>query len=305
MRRNPKSADIQSRPRFYWTWDNISLSFIAYFVVGLFSLLCFIPFLYVLVYAFTPYDLYLQNPLSLWPKRWTLSAFRQVLDYRYIWSGYLNTIFISVIGTILSTILLVLTAYPLSKKQLKGRSFIMTLWIITMFFGGGMIPNYMLIRSLGLLNNLWALILPSLLGAYNLILMKNYIQGLPASIEEAALIDGANDIQVLFRVVLPLCPPILATLGLFSLVGYWNSYFNAIIYLPRRHNWPLQLVLREIVFESASNEIGQGLAAGERVTSPFPLKMSSIVVATLPIMMVYPFIQKYFMTGLVLGGVKE
>ncbi len=285
-------------------WDDIAVSGVAYAITLLFAVLCIIPFVYVIIYSISPYEQYLQNPFSLLPGKITFEAYRLVLDYRYIWSGYKNTLFIAVTGTLLSMLILVLTAYPLTKKELKGRNLLLTLWIITMFFGGGMIPNYFLIRSMGLLNSLWSMVLPGLLGAYNLILMKNYIRGLPSSIEEAALIEGANDIQVLFKVVLPLCPPILATLGLFTLVGYWNSYFNAIIYITKRTMWPLQLVLREIVFESANAELQSG-TLGERLTQPFTLKMAAIIVATVPIMCIYPFIQKYFMKGLILGGVKE
>ncbi|SFQ28199.1 carbohydrate ABC transporter permease [Caldicoprobacter faecalis] len=284
--------------------DEVTLSFIAYVVSGLFALICVLPFIYVLVYSIIPYSEYLKNPFNLIPKNITFEAYKMAMDYKYLWTGYKNTIFIAIVGTICSLILLVLTAYPLAKRDLKGQKFIMTLWIITMFFSGGMIPNYLLIRSLGLLNNLWSVILPGLLGAYNLILMINYIRGLPTSIEEAALIEGANDIQVLFRIILPLCLPIIATLGLFTVVGYWNSYFDAIIYLTKREMWPLQLVLREIVFESAANEMElQGVE--QRIIQPFTLKMASIIIATLPIMCVYPFLQKYFMAGLVLGGVKE
>ena len=284
------------------TADEYVISGFSYLIVGLFSLLCFIPILLVVIYSFTPYDLYLKNHFDFFPSRLTLDAYRMVMNYRYIWTGYGNTLYITIFGSALSLIVLVLTGYPLSKRDLKGRNVYMTLWIITMFFSGGMIPNYFLIRTLGLLNNRWSLILPGLVSCYNLILMKNYIQGLPGSLEEAALIDGANDLMVLIRIVLPLSAPILATLGLFTAVGYWNSYFNAIMYMTKRANWPLQLVLRELLFESAVNEM---TAMDERVSTPFLLKMASIVVATVPIMCIYPFLQKYFMTGLVLGGVKE
>ena len=284
------------------TADEYVISGFSYLIVGVFALLCFIPILLVVIYSFTPYDLYLKNHFDFFPSRLTLDAYQMVTNYRYIWTGYGNTLYITFFGSILSLIVLVLTGYPLSKKDLKGRNVYMTLWIITMFFSGGMIPNYFLIRTLGLLNNRWSLILPGLVSCYNLILMKNYIQGLPGSLEEAALIDGANDLVVLVRIVLPLSAPILATLGLFTAVGYWNSYFNAIMYMTKRANWPLQLVLRELLFESAVNEM---TAMDERVSTPFLLKMASIVVATVPIMCIYPFLQKYFMTGLVLGGVKE
>lgn len=284
------------------TADEYVIGGFSYLIVGVFALLCFVPILLVVIYSFTPYDLYLKNHFDFFPSRLTLDAYRMVTNYRYIWTGYGNTLYITLFGSALSLIVLVLTGYPLSKKDLKGRNVYMTLWIITMFFSGGMIPNYFLIRTLGLLNNRWSLILPGLVSCYNLILMKNYIQGLPGSLEEAALIDGANDLVVLVRIVLPLSAPILATLGLFTAVGYWNSYFNAIMYMTKRANWPLQLVLRELLFESAVNEM---TAMDERVSTPFLLKMASIVVATVPIMCIYPFLQKYFMTGLALGGVKE
>ena len=286
--------------------DDIAVSVISYSVCGLFAFICFVPFLLVIIYSFTPYELYLKNHFDFFPDRYTLDAYKMVLKYQYVWSGYRNTLFIAVTGTLLSMMALVVTAYPLTKKDLKGQKLIMTLWIVTMFFSGGMFPDFFLIRSLNLLNSLWSLILPGLLGCYNIILMRNYMEGLPTSLEEAALIDGANDIQVMVRIVLPLCLPILATLGLFTIVGYWNSYFGAIMYIQKRPLWPLQLVLRELVFESGAQELQQqSMAVEERVSAPFLLKMASIVVATVPIMLVYPFIQKYFMTGLVLGGVKE
>ena len=267
--------------------------------------MCFIPFVYVLVYSFTPYDQYLLRPFNLLPSSITFIAYRDLLRFRYIITGYQNTIFISFVGTALSMLLLVITAYPITKKHLKGRNFYLTLWIITMFFSGGMIPNYMLIRQLGLINSLWSQILPGLLGTWNIVMMMNYIRGLPDSIEEAALIDGASAIQVLFRVLLPLCVPILAALGLFTLVGLWNSYFSAILYMTKRELWPLQLVLREIVVVSSTREVSAGTGTDEVIANAFTMKMAAIIVTTLPIMCAYPFLQKYFMHGLVVGGVKE
>ena len=286
--------------------DDYAVAALSYTVTGIFALICFVPFLLVIIYSFTPYDLYLKNHFNLFPERLTLDAYRMVIDYRYIWHGYANTLYITAVGTVLSMMLMVLTAYPLTRREMKGGKLITTLWVFTMFFSGGMIPEYFLVRSLGLLNTLWAMILPGLLGCYNLILMRNYIDGLPSSLEEAATIDGANDLIILVRIILPLCTPILATLGLFTMVGYWNSYFSAIMYATKRTMWPLQLVLREIVFEGSAAEIqASGGVADENITSPFLLRMASIVVATVPIMLVYPFLQKYFMSGLVLGGVKE
>ncbi len=286
--------------------DDRAIAIICYTVIGLFSLLCFLPFWYVIVYSIEPYSLYLKQPEIPWPMQLSWTSYHLVLKYGLIWSGYRNTAFLVFVGTPLTMCLMVITAYPLTKKDLKGRNFILTLWVITMYFSGGMIPNYILVcRTLGLKNSLWSLILPGLCGCYNLILMKNYMNGLPGSIEEAALIDGANDVQVLIRIVLPLCMPILATLGLFTIVGYWNSYFNSILYIYKPNKYPLQRVLREFIATDMIDEVNQGVTDVNQQANTFTAKMAIILIATLPIMCVYPFLQKYFMTGLVLGGVKE
>ena len=294
-----------NKKRIRFGSDDVVMAVFAYGVAGAFALLCVIPFVYVLAYSVTPYSEYLRRPFNLLPERIEFLAYRDLLRYRYILTGYRNTLFISIVGTVLSMLLLVITAFPTTKKDLKGMKFYMVLWFITMFFSGGTIPNYMLIRQLGLLNSLWSQILPGLLGAWNIVMMRNYMQGLPDSIEEAALIDGASQVQVLFRVILPLCMPILAALSLFTIVGLWNSYFSAILYLNKRDLWPLQLVLREIVIVSSTREISAGTGTDEVVAQPFTMKMAAIIVTTLPIMCVYPFLQKYFMHGLVVGGVKE
>ena len=258
--------------------DDRAMAILCYGIVGLFSFLCLVPFWYVLVYSFDP----------------------------LIWSGYRNTLFLATVGTLLTMTMMVVTAYPLTKRNLKGRNFILTLWVITMFFGGGMIPNYILVcRTLNLKNSLWALILPGLCGCYNLILMKNYMNGLPQSIEEAALIDGASDVKVLIKIVLPLCKPILATLSLFTIVGYWNSYFSSVLYTYKPEKYPLQRVLREFISSDMVDELNAGEIEAQEMIQPFTAKMAVIMIATLPVMCIYPFLQKYFMTGLVLGGVKE
>lgn len=288
------------------TWDDRLMAIICYLTVLLFSLLCFLPFWYVVVYSLEPYSVYLTQPEVPWPTVVSLQAYKKALAYPLIWSGYENTLFITIVGTVLTMLLMVITAYPLTKKDLKGRNFLLTMWMITMFFSGGMIPSYILVcRYLGLKNSLWSMILPGLLGCYNLILMKNYMNGLPDSIEEAALIDGANDLQVLVRIVLPLCLPILATLGLFTIVGYWNAYFSSILYIHKPERYPLQRVLREFISSDMYNDLNAGELQIEERIQPFTAKMAVIIVTTLPVMCVYPFLQKYFMSGLVLGGVKE
>jgi ABC-type glycerol-3-phosphate transport system permease component len=284
-------------------WDDISINLISYMVIGIFSILCLLPFIYVFTYSLTPYADYLRNPMNFFPRNIEFNAYKSILGYKLIASGYRNTLFITIVGTVLNLLLLIMTAYPLSKKNLKGSKFVFLLFVFTMFFSGGMIPNYYLIRNLKLVNNLWSLILPGILGAYNLILMINFIKEIPDSLEEAAIIDGASEVKVLFSIVLPLCIPAVVTLGLFHAVGAWNSYFSAILYMNKRAGWPLQLVLRELIMQSGLNEVQN--VNDDVKTIPFTLQMAAIMVTTLPIMCVYPFLQKYFMKGLLLGGVKE
>jgi putative aldouronate transport system permease protein len=262
------------------------------------------PFIYVLAFSFTSYEDYLANPLRLIPERPTMQAYTQILGMKLLQTGYRNTIIITILGTALNLFLLCISAYPLSKKKLKGRGVIMSLIIFTMFFSGGMIPNYALIRSLKLMNTYWALILPGAISAYNLILMRNFIAAIPDSLEESAIMDGANEIVVLFRIILPLSLPAIFTFLLFHAVGQWNAYFDSILYITKRGLWPLMLVLRELVIEG-----GQMAREGldydpNKLAQPFTLQMASIVITVVPILLVYPFIQNYFMKGMLLGSVK-
>ena len=276
-------------------------------IVGIFALCCLAPFVYVLFTSFMPYTEYLENPLRIIPTEFTLQAYSQIWDYALFRSGYAVTIFITVVGTSLSVFLLTISAYPLSKPGLKGRNFIMGMILFTMFFNGGMIPNYILIRNLGLFNTVWALILPGCIGAFHLILMKNFIRmTIPESLEEAARVDGANDLRILFSVVVPLLKPAIATVTIFCAVQYWNNYYSSMIYISDRKLWPLMLVLRELVVEdtSAVSPVTAMLTAAAR-SHPFTLKMAAIVITLLPILMVYPFMQRYFVKGISLGSVKE
>lgn len=275
--------------------------------VGIFAAACMMPFIYVFFVSFMPYTEYLENPLKIIPSKIDLTAYKQLLDYDLIKSGYVVTLFTTIAGTALSVFLLVISAYPLSKKNLKGHKFFMTMVMFTMFFNGGMISNYILIKSIGLQDTIWALIFPGCISAFNLILMKNFIKTtIPESLEEAARIDGANDLQVLFRVVAPLLKPAIATMVVFCAVNYWNNYFSAMLYVADRKLWPLTLVLRELVVEdtSAVSPVTQMLTSANR-SHPFTLKMAAIIVTVLPILVVYPFMQKYFVKGVALGSVKE
>ena len=222
-------ASITKRNHIKKTPGEIVFDIFNYIFLGLWALACIFPIFYVLMYSLTPYNEYLANPLRLIPKNFTLTAYKELLKFPLMKTGYFSTIFITVVGTSLNIFMLCITAYPMSKKKLKGRNFVMGMIVFTMFFGGGMIPNYLLLRNLKLLNTYWALILPGALSAYNLILFRNFIYTIPASLEEAAFIDGANEFQILFKVIIPLSKPAIATFTLFHSVGHWNSYFSSIL----------------------------------------------------------------------------
>ena len=284
-----------------------AMDYVSMIVVGIFALICVMPFVYVFCVSFMPYSEYIENPLKIIPSHIDLTAYKQMLGYDLIRSGYLVTVFITIAGTALSIFLLVISAYPLSKKDLKGHRFFMGMVLFTMFFNGGMISNYILIRGIKLQNTVWSLIIPGCISAFNLILMKNFIlQSIPDALEEAARIDGANDLQVLFRIVTPLLKPAIATMIVFCAVNYWNNYFSAMLYVSDRDLWPLTLVLRELVVEdtSAVSSVTQMLTSANR-SHPFTLKMAAIIITVLPILIVYPFMQKYFVKGVSLGSVKE
>ncbi|MFV0400470.1 MAG: carbohydrate ABC transporter permease [Oscillospiraceae bacterium] len=275
-----------------------------YLFIGVFSLACVFPLFYVFMYSITPYTDYLTNPVRLFPPSITLIAYRELFNFPLMKTSYASTLFITIVGTLINVALLCISAYPLSKKHLKGRGITMGLITFTMFFNGGMIPNFLLVKNLGLLDTYWSLILPSAMSAYNLILMRNFVAAIPASLEEAAFIDGANELQILSRIIIPLSTPAIATFTLFHAVGHWNSYFNAILYISSRSKWPLTLLVREMVVESGTGMVQQSATVMEDLAQPFTLKMAIIIFTIVPILLVYPFVQKYFMKGMMLGSVK-
>ncbi len=271
-----------------------------YTVVSLFSLACLFPFFYVAAYSVTPYSEYLQNPLRLIPSHIELAAYKQIIKMPVIWSGYRVTLLITILGVVLNIFLLVVSAYPLSKRDLKGRNFILLLITFTMFFNGGLIPNFYLVKTLGMYNTIWSMIIPGALSAFNLILMKNFIGNIPDSLEESAVIDGANEIVILARVIIPLSMPAIATFIIFHAVNQWNTFFSAILYTSKRSLWPLMLILRDMVVEDGQMDM---LDNGVTVQA-FTIKMAAIIFTTLPIMIVYPFLQRFFIKGILVGSVK-
>lgn len=274
---------------------------LIYALLGVIALLMLYPLCNVIAVSLSSANGYANHPMMLWPHEFDATAYRWVISHHLILSSYRNTVIITVVGTLISVFLTATLAYPLSTADLQGKKTLMSLLVFTMFFNGGMVPNYYLVRSLGLVDSIWALMLPGAMSVYNMILMKNSFEGLPVSLKESARIDGASDLGIFIRIVLPLSMPIIATLTLFYAVGKWNSYFNAILYIRDRSKWTLQLLLREIVYQT------QTLLNDSTDIASLPsqsIKYAVIVVAILPIMCVYPFLQRFFVKGVMVGAVK-
>lgn len=262
------------------------------------------PFIYILFGSFSDSGLLMRNSGVLWkPAGFSLEGYKAVLNNEDIFSGYANTLFYIIVGTSLSIIVSSLLAFTLSRSYLKHTKGIMVMIVVTMFFDGGMIPTFLLVRGLGLINSRWAVIIPTLISTYNLIVLKTSFASIPASIEESAYIDGASAFTVLFKFVIPLSKAAIAVQILFYGVGIWNSWFNAMIYLKDRNLYPIQLILREILIDSSA-ELTAGSGAGDKASLSDVIKYATVVITTVPILCVYPFLQKYFVKGVMIGAVK-
>lgn len=264
------------------------------------------PFLYVLFSSVSDPSLLAQNTGILYkPLGLTFKAYKLVFDNPMITIGYMNTIFYVVVGTVINIFLTSIGAYALSRKNVMLAKPIMMMIVFTMFFSGGLIPTYLLINELGMLNTRWSLIIPNAISVWNLIIMRTSFKGIPESLEESAKIDGANDFTILIRIILPLSLPVIAVMILFYGVGHWNSYFSAMIYLRDNSLWPLQLVLREILITNSTDGFITGVGGGDRYPIGETVKYATIIVATLPILLMYPFLQRYFVQGVMIGSIKE
>ncbi|WP_240762108.1 carbohydrate ABC transporter permease [Paenibacillus thalictri] len=273
-------------------------------LLGLYALLCVLPFVHIVASSLTSPEELLTKKFVLFPTEWSLDAYKYVFSTGKLLQSLGVTVFLTVVGTVLNVIFTTLMAYPLAKKELEGRRAIMLMVLFTMLFNGGMIPTFLLVKALGLLNSLWALIVPGLIGAFILIIMKNFFQQLPEGIEESAKIDGCHELGILFRIVIPLSLPSVATISLFYAVGHWNVFMSAILYLNKADLWPLQVLLRQVVLVTTGGLGDSSNWSSEFVPPPQTVRMAVIVVATVPILLVYPFIQKHFAKGALLGSVK-
>ena len=266
------------------------------------------PLWFVLIASFSDPNLVQAGKVLLLPRGVHLGGYKLILEYMDILRGYLNSIFYTVAGTVLNLVMTIFAAYPLSKQDFMPRRLLTVLFIFTMYFSGGLIPLYLQVRDLGLYNSPLAMILPSAVSIYNVLILRSFfLYGVPKSLEEAALLDGANTAQLLWNVSLPLVKPTLAVLVLYYAIGHWNDYFSALIFLKDKELMPLQTILRDVLITGKIDMSSSGMemqAVIEKLKTAQTLKYSVIVVSTLPLMLVYPFIQKYFVKGIMIGAVK-
>lgn len=256
------------------------------------------PLLYVFSASISNSALVSGGQVKLWPKSVTLIAYENLIFNKDLWNSYWNTVRYTVVHTFLTLIATSAMAYPLAKKWLPGRRVILMMAAFTMLFNGGLIPTFLVVQKLGLLNSIWAIVIPTLINTWYLFIMRTFFEALPVETEEAAIIDGCGSLQVLIRIVLPLSIPVMVTIGMFTAVNQWNSFFEALIYLSEQRMYPLQIMLRDYLIEGATMA-GEG--DGQLLQTQ---KYALIIIATLPILFVYPFVQKYFIQGTLIGGVK-
>ncbi len=279
---------------------------IGFFLLGLFVIAIVIPMIYIIVASFID-PVTLQNKgITFDFSKWTLTAYRRVLANQQIWVGFKNAVLYSVVFTVISVLVTMLAAYPMSRADFRGKKLFNVIFMITMFFGGGLIPTYLLISKMNLLNSMWAVILPGAFNVWNMIVARTYYQGIPEELREAADVDGANELVFFFKILLPVCTPIIATLALWQFVGMWNGYFDAMIYLDDAAKQPLQLVLRSILIQNKpeSGMISDMQSTAQRAQLAELLKYATIIISSLPLLVMYPFFQKYFDSGIMAGSVK-
>ena len=289
----------------YSRQDKLLLT-IGYVLLGLFVIAIIVPMIYIIVASF-------MDPITLQNKgitfdfsKWTTTAYERVMTNSQIWIGFKNAIVYSVMFTVVSVVVTLLAAYPLSRADFRGKGFFNVLFMITMFFGGGLIPTYLVVSSLGLVDSMWAFILPGAFSVWNMTIARTYYRGIPQELREAADVDGASELTFFFKILLPVCTPVIAVLTLWQFVAMWNSYFDAMIYLNDSARQPLQLVLRSILIQNQpeSGMISDMQSTAARAQLAELLKYATIIISSLPLLIMYPFFQKYFDSGIMAGAVK-
>jgi len=279
--------------------------FLAINYIFIFFIICatVYPFVYITSASISDTGPLGRGEIWLLPKGFNLDAYKLVLADPKIWAGYYNTIWYVVVGTSINLFMTTLTAYPLSRKKFAARNTIMMFIAFTMFFSGGLVPSYLLVKELGLMNSRWALVIPAAISTWNLILMRTFFENIPDSLHEAATIDGCSEPKILLRIILPLSMPIIAVMVLFYAVAHWNSYFSAMMYLNGEKYQPLQIILRKILIQYEAQDVLQDVNQGRDVVGQ-SVRYATIMVATIPILVIYPFLQKYFVKGVMVGAIK-
>lgn len=278
--------------------------FLIMLVILILCLTCIVPFIHIAAKSVSSNSAVLAKQVTLWPRGFTTEAYASIFKDGQLTRSMFYTVYMTAIFTAIGMVVTICAAYPLSKKRLKGRTFFSFAFMFTMYFSAGLIPEYLLLSSLNLLNTMWVLILPLCFSAYNMLIMKSFFQStIPESLEEAAFLDGADHFQILFRIVLPLSKPILATLALFYAVGRWNAYADAKYYVRVRPLQPIQYILSNMILSSGSDAISLSEGSAAQST-PEVLQSAAIMFATIPILCIYPFVQKHFVRGVMIGAVK-
>lgn len=283
--------------------DKVFKVFTVLVVVAI-GLCCLIPFLHIVAMSFSNKTAVMRGDVFLWPKGWDLSAYKAVFNNKGLMDSMWFTLFLTFVHTLICLVMTILCAYPLSRPGLKFKSVLLIYMLFTMYFSGGMVPGYLNIKSLGLLNNFWVLILPGMLSTYNMILMKSFFQSMPRELEESAYVDGANDLVVLLRIVLPLSKAMLATLALFYAVGRWNGFMDAILYINDESLYTIQVRLRQLIQASQVSTMLEDIPEMKADLIAETVKASCLVFSMIPVMVIYPWLQKYFVKGVMIGSVK-
>lgn len=280
---------------------------INYILLAIVLIIVLYPLIFVAVASISNPAAVVKGEVWLLPKEINFTGYEKVFANKEILNGYMNTILYTVAGTIVNVGMTILAAYPLSRKDFRGRNIFTALFVFTMFFSGGLIPTYLIVKDLGMTNTMWALIIPNAVAVWNIIIMRTFFQqSIPFEIQESAQIDGCGNFKILLRIILPLSMPILAVMTLFYSVAHWNSFFSALIYLTERDKYPLQLFLREILIQSNMQDMIQTSeeSLAKTIMEAESIKYALVIVANLPILMLYPFLQRYFVKGMIIGAIK-
>lgn len=286
-------------------WSSKLFDYCNIIILAVIALVTILPFIYIVAGSFATQRELLERGFILFPTEFSMAAYKYIFSTSTLMRSLVVTIFITVVGTLINITFTCLMAYPLSRKDMDYRKQIQLMVIFTMLFSGGMIPTFLVVKELGMIDTYWSLLLPGAISAFNLIIIRSFFQQLPPDLEESAKIDGASDPGILMRIVIPLSLPAIATFSLFYAVGHWNTYFSSILYINDSTKWPIQVLLRQIVMLSQGGNLGEGGSSESDFIPPDQaVKMAVIVISTLPILAVYPFLQKHFAKGVLLGSVK-